>query len=338
MYSCRIERHSISAHTGTELLTYVITFPRIVLAETVTHRMNSDTWGEGFSTCERTTTPDISKNSASSRAIPHDRFIQRINEDPYVPEWSGKAKGMQGSVVERSLMSDADKVWLDARDDMLDYAVALNDLGIHKQDSNRLLEPWAWVTQVVTSTEWDNFFALRCHHMAHPAFRKIARMMYLARLDSKPDVLEYGQWHLPFYDRQVEFRWESHRHKIHGVGGLQPPLLVSAARCAWVSYENHDKDASFDAVLRTCERLVGERPVHASPFEHQGTPGFPYEFAPESKISNFGSNFRNWIQLRKLIPLERTAHYNPPPAELGTWPEYHEWLATKSSPHSTPKS
>ena len=48
MYSCRIERHSISAHTGTELLTYVITFPRIVLAETVTHRMNSDTWGMGF--------------------------------------------------------------------------------------------------------------------------------------------------------------------------------------------------------------------------------------------------------------------------------------------------
>jgi len=95
------------------------------------------------------------------------------------------------------------------------------NIGIHKQHANRLLEPWMWVTQVVTSSRWDNFFALRCHKAAHPAFQKIARMMFLARRKSTPQVLDYCQWHLPFVPikEQMAFEW------VPQVGMNVPDLL-----------------------------------------------------------------------------------------------------------------
>lgn len=319
MYRVSVERDSVSP-AGRRLTTFVIEFPRIVLAETVTHRLNSDCWAEA-SLCERTTTPDVSKNSASSRAIPHERFVGKIKTDPYIPEWTGAAKGMQGGVATRDQKFDADQAWLAARDSMLIFAEILNRVGVHKQDSNRLLEPWAWVTQVVTSSAWDNFFALRCHEMAHPAFRKVARMMYLARRDSAPDRLDYGQWHLPFVPREqaLGLSWLPVRMSVPAWGELPVELRRSAARCAWVSYENHLKEATDEACDATCERLVGSRPVHASPFEHQNTPAGPGLAA----VSRLRSNIAGWVQARKLLPAERCDEYHPSEDEVRSWPEFN---------------
>lgn len=316
MYQVKVERDSVGPD-GSRLTTFVIEFPRVVLAETVTHRMNSDTWGDGFAVCERTTTPDVSKNSASSRAIPHDRFVAKLKADPYLPAWTGAQKGMQGGVTTPDQQSRANAVWLSARDAMLAHAEILNGAGVHKQDSNRLLEPWAWVTQVVTSTGsgWSNFFALRCHEMAHPAFRKVARMMFLAMQESTPDRLARWQWHLPFVprDEALAVWWAPSR--LSNWRDIPAAVRQSPARCAWVSYESHEKDATPEAVDRTCERLVGAAPVHASPFEHQGTPNG--DVGP-----SLCGNLPGWVQLRKLLPAERAAVYAPSRAEIESWPEY----------------
>ena len=53
-------------------------------------------------------------------------------------------------------------------------------LNVHKQVANRLLEPFMWHTVIVTATEWDNFFNLRCHPDAQPEIRLVAESMRAA--------------------------------------------------------------------------------------------------------------------------------------------------------------
>jgi thymidylate synthase ThyX len=74
-YEARIVADSTNAK-GNRLTTMVVVFPRIVLAEFNTHRV-------------------FSRNSASSRAIPVEKMIAMVEEQPYVPEeWGSNQKGM----------------------------------------------------------------------------------------------------------------------------------------------------------------------------------------------------------------------------------------------------
>lgn len=313
-YQCRVERDSINQN-GYRLTSFVIRFPRIVLAEAVTHRMVSDSWGDAdVSLCERNTTSDISKNSASSRAIPFAKMVETIKDDPYMPQWTLNQKGMQGDAADAEVCKLANIIWQVARDNAVHSAARLCQLGIHKQDCNRLLEPFAWITQIVTATEWDNYFALRCHHAAHPALRHIARMMFLARRQSVPDQLVHGQWHLPFVprDEALAFRWLPRTYEP-----LPPLIRHSAARCAWISYENHDRDGTPEQMERTFDRLVAETPKHASPVEHQATP--TNVIGGTEELFNWRSNLRGWVQARKLVPLERIDKYEPSDEEIASW-------------------
>jgi thymidylate synthase ThyX len=319
-YFCRVERDSI-ARSGHRLVSFLITFPRIVLAEAVTHRLNYDSWGPDHIYCERTTTPEISKNSASSRAIPFNKMLDKVKEDPFMPLWTQNQKGMQGSSVENPEdVVKANQFWLMARDWAVAMATQLSLLNIHKQDINRLLEPFAWVTQIVTSSNWDNFFALRCDSMAHPAIRHIARVMYLHLRKSTPMPLEYGEWHLPFVplEEQLAFRWIPFVNNKLVEEPLPDLIKHSAARCAWVSYENHDRDGSPEAMLSTYKRLMEGDLKHSSPVEHQATPMDPgWNYGVDT--SAVRSNLTGWLQARKLIPKEKTTEYNPSEEEIASW-------------------
>jgi hypothetical protein len=44
----------------------------------------------------------------------------------------------------------------------IETAIIQNKAGVTKQICNRYLEPFMWHTVLVTSTEWENFFKLRC--------------------------------------------------------------------------------------------------------------------------------------------------------------------------------
>lgn len=318
MYAVRVERDSVTPK-GRRATSFVITFPRVCLAEVVTHRLNHDTWGYEAAYCERTTNVDISKNSASSRAIPIQKMIDKVMADPYMPVWTLQEKGMQGSnLTDETIIKTANNEWLFARNNMIAHASMLFALGVHKQDCNRLLEPWQWVTQIVTSSQWDNFFALRCHKAAFPPFRRVARMMYLARRKSTPVTLDYGQWHLPFVPLDEQMKLVHHVGPALRVDEHEFPIEIkrSAARCAWISYENHDRLSTDEAVLNTYSRLFSEIPKHASPIEHQLTPFHP---AAEAKRPELRSNIKGWVQARKLVHMERVDHYEPAEAELATW-------------------
>lgn len=315
MYSVKVEKDSIT-QGGHRLVSMVITLPRVVLAEIVTHRLSSETWNDG-SVCERTATPDISKNSASSRAIPFERMVGKVKEDPYMPMWSLQQKGMQGiGMTDEQIIQSANYEWLACRDDNIASARKLHDLGIHKQDCNRLLEPWQWVTQIVTSSNWDNFFALRCHEKAFPPFRKLARMMYLAMLKSTPKPLEFGEWHLPFVE--YPFSWMSWTWPMMA-NELPDYIKYSAARCAWISYENHEKQGTPEAMLRTFDSLFKEAPIHGSPLEHQATPVDLLHGICYMNQNNWRSNLSGWVQARKLIAGEKTVKYQPSEAEIASW-------------------
>src|ERR1035437_4854050 len=130
---------------GVRLTTMEVKIHRFVLAEMNTHRV-------------------FSRNSASSRAIPVKKLLERVKNDPAMPVFWGKNQAGMGAVEE--LDPDTKQmvlnVWLVARDQMVSAVEKLQNLGLHKQLTNRLLEPWLWHTAIISSTEWTNFFGQRC--------------------------------------------------------------------------------------------------------------------------------------------------------------------------------
>lgn len=164
MISAKIIADSVNEHSGDRITSMVVTFPRIVLAEAKTHRIISGLHeqvevSEGFNDFD-----DSSKNSASSRAIPIKRMLKMVKENPFIPvEWQKEHSGMQGTeYLEENLRKYAERDWLEARDNAIKSAHHFHANGITKQLANRLLEPFMWHTAIITATEWDNFFNLRC--------------------------------------------------------------------------------------------------------------------------------------------------------------------------------
>ncbi len=264
--------------------TQVITLPRIVLAEFNTHRV-------------------ISKSSASSRAVPIEKMIAAAENDPYIPEqWDRNGAGMQGhGLIEGADAERCVSEWLAARDEAVARARALYALGVHKQTTNRLLEPFLWHTVIVTATEWSNFFNLRCNPLAHPALRNTAEAMRTAMGWSTPRLVGYGEWHLPYFDPERD---------TDIAADARPK--VCAARCARVSYLTHDgiRDPSKDVALADSLLANG----HMAPLEHVARPlgrswadsdlfdgMHPSDIDPKRQ---FVGNFRGWVQLRKTIPGE----------------------------------
>ena len=286
-YACRIVADSVS-EVGVRLTTMEVTFPRFVLAEFNTHRA-------------------FSRNSASSRAIPVEKQLRMIEESPFVPSyWGINQPGMQASTqLEGKARQTAEYEWLGARDETLVRVRKLLALGVHKQTTNRLLEPFMWHTVVVTATEWSNFFALRANEMAQPEIHTIADMMVEAYDTNMPRLVRKGEWHLPFiqpeeYDGNFEHTEDERK--------------ISSARCGRVSYLTHDGKRDLSADIGLYDRLV--EGGHMSPLEHVATPAHRTEATPHEyrasgwddgnprSVSEWHGNFRGWKQLRKFVPNE----------------------------------
>lgn len=229
---------------GHRLTTFELRFHRFVLAEFNTHRV-------------------FSRNSASSRAIPVRKQLERIGNDTAFPlKWPSEKKGMQGGdELPERVKQAATAVWENAADYSVRWAEQLVGLGVHKSVVNRILEPFMWHTVIVSATAWGNFFRQRVSPLAQPEIQSPAHLMYGAYLESKPVELKPGQWHLPYIrpeDREEATLWLLKK--------------VSCARCARVSYLTHDGHRDLDADLQLYDRLVSADPMHASPLEHVATP------------------------------------------------------------------
>jgi thymidylate synthase ThyX len=302
-YDAKILADSISP-AGHRVTTLQVTFPRLILAEFNTHRV-------------------FSRNSASSRAIPVERRIEQIMENPFVPEAFGKnQKGMQASeVLDGDQDSWARTCWLVAVHQAVGNAERLADIGVHKQHANRVIETYAWHTVVVTATEWANWDALRVSRMAQPEMFKIAGMMREVRQASTPIFTDYGDWHLPFIKR-IPLETTDGGTKDVGeaywlLGNGFDPVKVCVGRCAAVSYERHD-NTTPEKASAICDKLRADG--HMSPFEHALRPMTPHEmrifrqedlewngreWTPTPRwVRHFLGNVEGWVQYRKLLPGE----------------------------------
>lgn len=259
---------SISSY-GSRITTLQLKYPRFIHSEFMTHRV-------------------FSRNAASSRAIPVAKMIEQVRTDPAMPiHWGLNQPGMQAK-AEHTEPESARNAWVEAAQAAASQAQQLNDLGLHKQIVNRVLEPFQWMHTIVTATEWDNFFDLRCHPDAQPEFQALANAIRTAMDESSPVERASSiqrvtaSWHLPYVS-------DDERANIH------PRTLpkISAARCARVSYLKHDgTKPSVHDDLTLFERLVGSKPLHASPIEHQA--------CAASSVAR-SRNFFGWHQYRDLF-------------------------------------
>ena len=250
------------------ITTLQLRYHRYIHAEVMTHRV-------------------FSRSASSSRAIPIQKIIAEVWNNPATPlHWGQNISGMQAKTELTGLKLFLAKfVWKSASRIACILAFLLYKLGLHKQIGNRILEPFSFINVILTSTEFNNFFELRIHPDAQPEIQQLAKLMKEAMDNSIPKVLKQGEWHLPYITNEERAFYSN-----------DALLKCSTARCARVSYNNHD--GSQPSVLKDAQlhdRLVGSVPLHASPAEHQATPAL---------FNIYVKNFKGWCQYR--TELEQT--------------------------------
>jgi hypothetical protein len=159
-------------------------------------------------------------------------------------------------------------LWINARDNAVWCARKMLELKVHKQVINRAIEPWMWITVIISGTEWDNFFGLRDHEAAEPHFQHLARLMKAARAESTPRKLMAGEWHLPLWDMATDMELAAPIAAETGLSLMQVACRVSIGRCARVSYLTHEGKRDLVEDLKLYDRLMVQRPLHAAPSEH----------------------------------------------------------------------
>lgn len=273
MFQARCVLDSI-APSGRRLTTMLWTYPRFIHAEILTHR-------------------DRARNSASSRAIPWPKMMAAINDDPVIPiRFGSEQKGMQTG-CEIDDPAEAQRTWLSARDNTVYCAQKLAAMGVHKSICNRLTEPFMWITVVMTATEWNNLWRLRCHPDAEIHFQKIAGMAREAYEASIPERKAIGEWHLPFVSNHPD------AEALFASCDIEQVKKISVARCARVSYLTQDGIRDPKKDIELFDRLVqGSGFGHFSPHEHVAQ--------PTDDPNERSGPFVGWRQFRKEFPLENS--------------------------------
>lgn len=243
-----------STYLGSRLTTLELHYPRMILPELNTYRV-------------------FSRSTQSSRAVSGKRLRALVREDDFIPSFTAERKGMNGELVQDT--EQMAQLWRRAREAALTAHEIGEQLGMHKQHLNRIIEPYQLVKTVVSSTTWDNFFNQRLAlgddgvPLAQPEMYELALQVQAALQRSEPRVLQEGEWHAPYMDSLP----------------TGSSLLISAARCARVSYLSPPGED-----LALAFRLI--RDGHWGPFEH---------VAKAEKNTTGHRNFApQWYQLRAL--------------------------------------
>lgn len=291
--TARIERDVISPN-GDRLTIFVAKFWRPMLAEFNTHRSHS-------------------RSSASSRAIPVTKQLSMIEASPARPVyWGAEQSGMQSGgeldgVDLRTAQALFDRIeaytvaqvrqylrWVEFRSNQVTHDDPKMHT-LHKSLINRLLEPFMWHTIIFGATDdgWDNFFKQRSTVFSPDAqaeFRVIADQMYELRAVSTPNVVPYGEWVTPFLDDE-----DKELTSTLYPGDEYAAQKISTARCARVSYLNHEGVRNADDDMRMFnERLFAPTPRHSAPSEFVATPIDPRWVEQQG-------NFKGWYQFRHLV-------------------------------------
>lgn len=245
--------------SGHRLSSIECSFPNIVAPELLKHRA-------------------FSIGSASNRAVPNSVIAERVACDPFIPlAWPKRHRDMQPQeyFTDPETISLLRNTWIEARNVALKLAETLTVAGVHKEIANRPLGPYQWVTVLITATDWDNFFKLRCHPAAEQHMRHLAELIRDARDASQPKGLFPGEWHLPYID---EDDWNL---------SISQKKKVSVARCARVSTLTQDGKRDVVKDFELFQRLYEAEPRHSVPFEMVATP-----------VPGRHANFDGWMSYR----------------------------------------
>jgi thymidylate synthase ThyX len=283
----KIIADSYSKFTDSRVTTFELEYPRFIHSELMTHR-------------------NFSRNASSSRAVPVNSVLDQLSNDVAAPVFWGKNQSGMQSYEELDDLSkkSVQGLWLEASKMAYSTAKVLSDMKVHKQVINRITEPFQHIKVVVTSTDYDNFFKLRCHHAADPTMQQLANKMKDAYLSNEPEVLEEGDWHLPYIDKRLI--------KEGGLS-LEDALKISVSCCCQVSYRK--QDMSLDKANKIFEMLnlsSETEPAHASPTEHQAMCINDTKFGSvdtclqgithlDRKLNWYSGNFRGFVQYRQLL-------------------------------------
>ena len=290
MISVKILADSINP-LGIRLTSWLLVYPRFIHSEFMTHRV-------------------FSRNAASSRAIPFQKLLAAIQENPAMPEyWGEELKGMaSGKAISGDRLNLCDATWRLAAKQAIGHANEMADASLHKSLCNRLIENFGHITVLATASDHRNFFSLRAHPAAMPEFQVLAYRMLAAYHASTPSLIAWGDWHIPEFKSQP-------KHGID-VREFSDRLKIATARCARLSYLTFDGEYAPEKDIELHDRLLSSG--HMSPFEHcaQATPGPESEYGYSleywlEKRSNFDDNCRlfcGWTQYRKTIENENRTH------------------------------
>lgn len=308
---------------GNRITSFLVVFPRMILAEINTHRM-------------------FTKSTSSSRAVPFNKMIEVVEKESFIPiAWQKVHKGMQGTeYLGEEYSKSALNNWLKARDFAVTQAKHLNsDSQVTKQLCNRLLEPFMWTTMLLTTSEegLQNFFNLRCprykingaedyymskyeamkfnkatHNFTQLDWLKhnegqaeihmmdLAEKMYDAFTTNTPKKLKSNEWHIPF------------REKIIGsYGQLSDNNLVkiSVAMSAHTSYTTIEgaKKRKIGDWIGLFGRLIKQDPPHSSPMEHCCVCVSEKDYKKSYKGSEEGwfRNYKGFKSYRQIIEEEK---------------------------------
>lgn len=275
--TAKVIAYSISPEDKPLISVYVHQ-PRIIIAETNTHAA-------------------LSKSSSSSRAIPVKKVLAQVWNDPFIPvKFGSHQPGMQSGaelrgwrkVVARGLWKVGGKV-------ACVFAWSMMKVGLAKEVSNRVLEPWQWTNTILTGTDWGNFFALRDHKDAQPEMQILAHKIKEAIAGARPQYLNEGEYHLPYIEGDLV---AAHM----GTDTEWMLLAMSAARCARVSYGLHDGSKTTpEKDLDLFEKLAISKPAHSSPLAHQAKVD-----ATRYRSRNFQGDF---YQFREMMEVDGVGPY-----------------------------
>ena len=335
-----IVTHSKRANTGEEIITYKLTFPRIILSEVNTYKM-------------------LEKNTSSSRAIPFEKMVEVVDKEPFIPiAWQLSHKGMQGTeyITNPEEIDYLEVKWLIAKDTAIESAYQLYNNGVTKQLSNRILEPWMWVTQLCTGTResFEHLFDQRCpiydisndvlrlagsdtktsfkskkevikkfpqlskkdnlwwlqrnKGQAEIHFMDLAEKKYDALNESTPVIMNDDEWHIPFSERP-EFIPEM---------SLKDKIMLSCAMTARTSYTtiNDNEVLTLEKAKKIYDKCVESG--HFSVVSHCAKCMTDYEYdtwikgkcekseklnilAIPNEAKGFNKNLRGFVSLRQYI-------------------------------------
>lgn len=304
MYEATILADSVSKD-GDRLTSVAVKYPHAVHKDMLRHR-NQSRVVESFRARPTELLIEALRGGAAFRP---DEFAQRI-------------KGMgQGDAL--ADQERANQLWDVHIEHCLRIAEEMGELDIAKQQRNFVLQDLCPLVEIVSATDWSNFFALRLDEdpdtgrpRARPEVFKTVQAIHEVIGASEPTPIREGEWHMPLVDNDEilamrEMGWAD-----------EAIAFVSAGRCARVSYDKHREPEDYEDSFMRAQRL--RTSGHMSPFEQAATPFSEVELNARVELRDkarqmglpphveaqivaglrYCGNFSGWRQVRKEIPNE----------------------------------